>query len=213
MNTLGSLNRDGQDFQRAAVDQKRRPAALIVAVACVLIAAILGGGYFAFFRSPAQNHVGQEQQPKDAPVAVSTEAQIFEDEAIIKGTQAMVGGTVRNISRQPLTELTLELELKRRSDGGTETRKVSLKPQNLAPGEEGKYSLALPRQEFSAAHVKHLSSGARSAFIAFKSAPGAPRPRELPPEPPIRTIITERPSPRPSGEEFINTPDTPTRIP
>ena len=213
MNTLGSLNRDVQDFQRPDADQKRRPAAFVVAIAAILIAAILVGSYFAFFRSPAQNLAGQEQHQNDAPVAVSTEAQIFEDEAIIKGTQAVVGGTVRNISRESLTELTLELELKRRSDGSTETRKVSLKPQNLAPGEEGKYSLTLPRQEFSGAQVKHLTSGARAAYIVFKTAPGARRPRELPPEPPTRTIITERPSPRPTGEEFINTPDTPTRVP
>ena len=213
MNTLGSLNRDGQDFQRPAADQKRRPTTLAVAVAALLLAAILVGGYFAFFRSPAESPAGQGQQRKDAPVALSTEAQIFEDEAIIKGTQAVVGGRVRNISREPLTELSLELELKRRSDGSTETRKVSLKPQNLAPGEEGKYSLTLPRQEFSGAQVKHLSSNARSALIVFKTSPGARRPRELPTEPPTRTVITERPSPRPSGEEFINTPDTPTRVP
>jgi hypothetical protein len=213
MNTLGSLKRDEQDFQPSALERKDRPKAIIVAVACVLLAAILVGSYFAFFQSPAPNPAGQEQQQKDAPAAVATEVQIFEDEAIIKGSQAVVGGKVRNISRERLADLSLELELKRRSDNSTEIRKVSLQPNDLAPGEEGKYSLTLPRHEFSGAQVKHLRSAARSALIVFKTAPGARRPRELPPEPQTRTIITQRPSPRPSGEEFINTPDTPTRVP
>ena len=177
MNTLGSLNKDGQDFQPSALERKPKSTALIAAVVCISAAAILAVSYFAFFRAPAQSPSVQEQKQKDAPVAVSTEAQIFEDEAIIKGTQAIVGGTVRNISREPLAELSVELELKRRSDGGTEIRKVSLKPQNLAPGEEGKYYLTLPRQEFSGAQVKHLRSDARPALIVFKSAPGARRPR------------------------------------
>ncbi|HEX8493290.1 MAG TPA: hypothetical protein VF658_10650 [Pyrinomonadaceae bacterium] len=184
-----------------------------MALACALIAAILVASYFVFFRSPAQNTAGGEQRQNDAPVAVSTEAQIFEDEAIIKGSQAVVGGKVRNISREPLNDLSLELELKRRSDNSTEIRKVALQPNHLAPGEEGKYSITIARHEFSGAQVKHLKSAVRSTLIVFKTAPGARRPRELPPEPPTRTIITERPSPRPTGEEFINTPDTPTKVP
>ncbi len=208
------MNEDGQGFGRSELNRNRRPTAFIITGVCLLLASILGGVYFAFLRSAAQKPASREQQrEKEAPVAVSTEAQIFEDEAMIKGTRAVVGGTVRNISSAPLSDLSLELELKRRGDGSTEIRKVSVEPSDLAPGQEGKYSLSLPRQEFSGTQIKSLRSAARSSLIAFKTAPGARRPKELPAEPPTRTVIIQRPSPRPKGEEFINTPDTPTRVP
>jgi hypothetical protein len=214
MNTLGSLNEDGQGFGRSGLNRRRRPSAFIIAVVCLLVALISGVVYFAFLRSAAQGSASQEQRrEKEAPAAASTEAQIFEDEAMIKGSDAVVGGTVRNISGAPLNDLSLELELKRRGDGGTEIRKVPVEPNNLAPGQEGKYALRLPRQEFSGTQIKSLRSAARSSLIAFKTAPGARRPKELPTEPPTRTVIIQRPSPRPKGEEFINTPDTPTRVP
>lgn len=213
MNTLGSLNKTGQDFERPDVEQKRRPLPAIAAIVCLAIVGLLALSYFLFFRQPVQNPAGQEQQAKAASAATSTEAQIFEDEPTLKDTQAVVGGTVRNISQQPLDNLSLELELKRRADGSTEVRSVDVKPNNLAPGEEGKYSLALPRQEFSGTQIKHLKSASRPAFIVFKTSPGARRPRELPTEPPTRTVNVPAPKPRSNGEEFINTPDAPTRVP
>jgi hypothetical protein len=212
MNTLGSLKDNKQDFQRPLLEQRRQSSGFTLAVVCLLIAAIVGFTYFAFFRQTAQSPAGEARQQKEAPV--STEAQIFEDEPVPKGSQAIVGGTVRNISREPLRDLSLELELKRRVDGSTELRTVAVEPNDLAPGEEGKYTLTLQRQEFSETQIKRLKSNARSEQIVFKTAPGAPRPKELPHEPPTRTIIVQRPSStRPKGEEFINTPDTPTKIP
>jgi hypothetical protein len=212
MNTLGSLKDNKQDFGRPILEPGRRPAGFIAAVVCLLIAALLGFTYLAFFRNPPQSLTGEGQQ-QQTPAAVSTEAQIFEDEPVLKDSQAVVGGTVRNISRESLHDLSLELELKRRADGSTELREVAIEPNDLAPGEEGKYSLTLPRQKFSETQIKRLRSNARSALIVFKTAPGARRPKELPPEPPTRTIIVQRPSSRPKGEEFINTPDTPTKVP
>jgi hypothetical protein len=214
MNTLGSLNKTGRDFERPEIEQTRRPLASIAAIICLVIIGLSALSYFLFFRQPAPSPVSTGQQAKAATAATSTEAQIFEDEPSLKDTQAVVGGTVRNISQEPLNNLSLELELKRRSDGSTEVRTVEVKPGNLAPGEEGKYSLALPRQEFSGTQIKHLKSAARAAFIAFKTAPGARRPRELPNEPPTRTVNVPAPKPRSTtGEDFINTPDAPTRVP
>jgi hypothetical protein len=207
------LNKTGHDFQRPELEPQRRSLPLIVGALCLLAALIAGLCYFLFFRQAAQPLASQEQQEKAQPAAASTEAQIFENEPILKDSQAVIGGTVRNISREPLKNLSLELELKRRSDGVAETRTVSIEPSNLAPGEEGKYSFTLPRQEFSGTQIKHLRSAARSSLVAFKTAPGARRPRELPPEPTVRTINVPRPSPRSTNEEFINTPDAPTRVP
>jgi hypothetical protein len=211
MNTLGSLNKTGQDFERPEREATRRPLALIAGIA--LLALVSALSYFLFFRQAAQPPANREQQEQAQPPAASTEAQIFENEAVLKDSQAVISGTVRNISRESLKNLSLELELKRRSDGSIETRTISVEPSTLAPGEEGKYSFKLPRQEFSGTQIKHLKSAARSSVIAFKTAPGARRPRELPPEPPTRTVNVPRPSPRSNGEEFINTPDAPTRVP
>lgn len=212
MNTLGSLNENRRDFERSEAEHGRRPAAILIAVACLIVVALIAASYFIFFRQPAQSPAAQEQSKRDAPAAASTEAQIFEDEPVIKGSDAVVGGRVRNISREPLRDLSLELELKRRSDGSSETRTVTVEPNDLAPGAEGKYSISLPREGFSQTQIKHLKSAARTAFVIFKTAPGAPRPREMPNEPPTRTITIQRPSPRSKSEEFINTPDSPTKV-
>lgn len=212
MNTLGSLNDNRRDFERSEPEHGRQPTTILVVV-CLIIAAILAASYFIFFRQTAQSPATQEQSKKDAPQAASTEAQIFEDEPVIKGSNAIVGGRVRNISRESLRDLSLELELKRRSDGSTETRTVAVEPNDLAPGAEGKFSVSLPRDGFSQTQIKRLKSAARPAVVLFKTAPGAPRPREMPTEPPTRTITIQRPSPRSTkGDEFINTPDSPTKV-
>lgn len=214
MSTLGSLNNREQGFQRPLSEQKRRAVAFKVAAFCLLFAVIIATGYFLFFRQDAENPASPERRTQETPTAISTEAQVFEDEAIIKDSKAVIGGTVRNISGEKLTDLSLEVELKRRADGTFETRTVAIEPDDLAPGQEGKFSLTLPRQEFSGTQIKRLKSAARASLIVFKSSPGAPRPKEPPPEPPTRTTVTiERPSTRSKGEEFINTPDTPTRVP
>lgn len=212
MNSLRSLNSGDQDFQHPDLEQKRRPLVLIAVAVSLLTAAILAIGYFFIFYPTAQNPV-EEQNAKSAVPTVATEAQIFEDEPVLKDSQVVISGKVRNISRESLNDLSLELELKRRSDSSLEVRSIEIEPNDLAPGGEGKYALVLPRKEFSGTQIKHLKSAARSTLIAFKTAPGTPRPKELPPEPPTRTVIIQRPSPRSKGEEFINTPDTPTRVP
>jgi hypothetical protein len=213
MNILGNLNEPGQDFQRPAHEPKRRTAAASIIAACLLLGALIGIGYLLFFRNAEQKTTRQEQRQSDAPAPVVTEAQILEDEPILKDSKAVIGGTVRNLSRESLNNLSLDIELKRRSDGSTEVRAVPVEPKTIAPGAEGKYSFLIARQEFSGTQIKRLKSSNRSALIVFKTVPGARRPKELPTEPPTRVVTVERPSPRPSGEEFINTPDTPTRVP
>lgn len=212
MNTLGNLNDSQQDFQPSILEQNRRPVVAFLAIAVVLIVAILVGSYFLFFRQTQPTLAGQQPPQNQAPTATSTEVQIFEDEPVVKDSQAVVSGTVRNISRSPLTGLSLEFELKRRNGGNTEERQVLVVPNDLAPGAEGKYTFNIARQEFSETQIKHLKSTARTAFIPFKTAMGARRPKELPPQQQTRTIIIQRPSTRSKGEEFINTPDTPIKV-
>jgi hypothetical protein len=143
-------------------------------------------------------------------VVAPPEAQIFEDEARLKGSEAIITGTIRNISDKKLEDLSLEMELKRRKDQATERRQINVEPASLDPGAEGRYSLSLRSSEWSGARALSLNSARRPETIAFKSAVGARRQPERLPQGNPKIVV---PRPRPKGDEFINTPDTPTRIP
>lgn len=185
------------------------------AIACALAVAValLVGYRFLRARQLAGVRAAQGVEPA-AKVAAPPEAQIFEDEARLKGSQALITGTVRNISDRRLEALSLELELKRRDkEQDVERRKVSVEPADLAPGQEGRYTLSLPSSEWSGARLLNLNSGRRAESIAFKSAVGARRPPERLPQGSPKVVVVPRPKPKGGGEEFINTPDNPIRIP
>jgi len=183
------------------------------AIACALaVAAALLVGY-RYLRARQLASVRAAQQAElDSKVVAPPEAQIFEDEARLKGSDALITGTIRNISDKRLEALSLEMELKRRGNAqAVERRKVNVEPADLAPGEEGRYSLSLPSSEWSGARLLNLNSERRTEAIAFKSAVGARRPPERLSQGSPKIVVVPRPKPK--GEEFINTPDNPTRIP
>lgn len=184
----------------------------VSAIVCALaVAAALVFGYrFLHARQLARVRVVQQTEQalkRSAP----PEAQIFENEAKLKGSEALITGTIRNISDEKLEALSLEIELKRRTAQNTERRRIDIEPADLGPGEEGRYSLSLLSSEWSGARVLSLNSARRNGAIAFKTAVGARRqPERLPQGNPKIVLV---PKPKPKGEEFINTPDTPIRIP
>jgi len=183
------------------------------AIACALaVAAALLVGY-RHLRARQLARVRAAQPTEQASKIVAPpEAQIFEDEARLKGSQAVITGTIRNISDKRLEALSLEMELKRRGNSqAVERRKVEVEPADLAPGEEGRYTLSLVSSDWSGARVLNLNSERRTEAIAFKSVVGARRPPERLPQGSPKIVVVPRP--RPKGEEFINTPDNPTRIP
>jgi hypothetical protein len=185
----------------------------IGAIACALaVAAALLVGYRSLRARQLARVRAAQQVELGSKAATPPEAQIFEDEARLKGSHAVITGTIRNISDKKLEALSLEMELKRRGNGqDAERRKVNVEPANLAPGEEGRYTLSLLSSEWSGARVLNLNSERRTEAIAFKSAVGARRPPERLPQGSPKVVVVPRP--RPKGEEFINTPDNPTRIP
>lgn len=185
----------------------------IGAIACALaVAAALLIGY-RFLRARQLESVRAAQPATQASkIAGPPEAQIFEDEARLKGSDAIISGTIRNISDKKLEDLSLEMELKRRTAAQTtEKRQISVEPSSLEPGAEGRYSLSLRSSEWSGARVSSLNSARRTETIAFKSALGARRQPERLPQGSPKVVVVPRP--RQKGEEFINTPDNPTRIP
>ncbi len=182
---------------------------LIGVVAALMVTAGLLGGY-ALLR---QRH-GQQVEAAKLAAAVpaplpkgSPKAQIFVDEAMLKGDQTIVGGTVRNVSAGDLQNLSVKLELKRRKDGTAELASVPVTPQDLKPEQEGRYSLQLHSAHYSMVKLVSLQSGNDSALVVFTSLPGQKRPPE---KIQGRTVVGGR-SGSPDG--FLNSPDNPMRVP
>jgi hypothetical protein len=144
-----------------------------------------------------------KQKKQERPV----EAHVFEDEALLKGSQALIGGTVRNISGKRLENLSVELELRRRDGSGTETRELPVTPQTLEPGAEGRYTLTIPSRDWSSSHLSSLRCGSPPDEVAFKSEVGARRPPERIPEGREKIVIVPRAKPR-HGDDYLNTPET-----
>lgn len=180
------------------------PALLAIA----LTVGLLGGFFYLRGRNERQLAALRAETEKAKAVAPPV-AQIFQDDVRLAGGQAVVGGTVRNISGEKLEGLSVEIELKSRTGGGIEVRQVSVEPRDLQPGEDGKYSLQVVPKAWSGVRVARLTSEARGGEIPFKPELGARRPAEGRPAP---KVVVE-PRARQKGDDFINTPDTPIRIP
>jgi hypothetical protein len=177
-----------------------------------LTAALLAGYMFLRWRHAERmrkEQAAQTQPAKPAPVPV---LQVFLDDAMIKGSSAVLGGTLVNISKEKLTGLSVELELKRRKDGSSEMRTINVEPRDLEPEQQGRYSLSVPSGEYRESRVLQIKSDNHSGEMAFKTAPGAQRPPERLPQTGKTIIVKPAPS-RGKGEEFINTPDNPVRVP
>ena len=203
---------ESHDFE---TESRRSPLFLLISAVCAL--AVTGGllaGYIYLQRRNAERTRAAQQAmaTPEKPPAIPPQAQVYEDEAMIKGAQAVIGGTVRNISNEKLSDLSVELELTRRKDASKELRTLSLEPKDLAPDQQGRYSLSVLKRDYRTVHLVRLKSGAGAAEVAFKTAPGAQRPPESPPKK-TETVIVNQSSPRKgTGEEFINSPDNPGTI-
>ena len=184
---------------------------IVVGVLCaVLLTAALFGGYLYLRKRHARETAARElAEANQFKPVLPPKAQIYVDDAMMKGGQTIIGGTVQNISGEQLSDLSVEINLTRRKDGFRETKVIPLEPHDLAPEEQGRYSFAVIAQDYSTARVLGLKSGSLKAQIPFKTLPGAQRPPEKTPE--GKTIVVSKPRRR--GEEFLNTPDNPAKVP
>ncbi|MGI8997114.1 MAG: hypothetical protein ACR2GW_10665 [Pyrinomonadaceae bacterium] len=178
------------------------------AVVCALLLTVsLLLGYL-FLRQRHNRRIEAEKQAQLTAQQVSPPiAHIKENEARLKGSEAILSGTISNISNQKIEKLSLEFELKQRGGSGTEHRTIEVAPPNLNPGEEGHYSFAIASKEWSSARIVHLRDGRND--ITFKTSLGDKRPAERTPQNP-KVVVAPRPKPK--GEGFINTPDNPIPI-
>lgn len=186
-------------------EEKRHGRRLIVGLLCALIltGTVLGG--YLYLR---KRH--ERQVTAAAAVEIKKKAprvEVFVDDATVNGKTTVLSGTLHNISTEPLRNLAVELKLRKRLGSGIESRVVAADPKELAPDGKARYSIDLPVQDYISATFFRVISG--DADVAFKALPGEARP---PLEAPAsKSVIVQRPTPR--GEQFINTPNTPGRVP
>jgi hypothetical protein len=193
------------------VEEKSATGLKLLAVLCALaVTAIVFAGYTYLRKRTAQQRLAATaaEAPSAAVPKGPPKAHILVDEALLKGGQTIIGGTVKNISTEKLSGLTVELELRRRKDGSLEQTSAALDPNDLDPDQEGRYVLKLPAQQYLSVRLTGLKAGADSAQLAYTTASGQKRPPERI-EPKVITV------PRPGGRggEFLNSPDNPARVP
>ena len=191
-------------------DTQTRGLTLVAALAALLITGLVFAGFLVLRKRHQQQTLAAEQAqaPRPSEAKGPIKAQIFVDDALLKGDQTVLGGTVRNISNENLSNVTVDLELIRRKDGGSHKTSVPVEPTQLSPQQEGRYSLQLRSADYSAAKLAGLHGGANSAALAYAAAPGQKRPPE---KLESKTIIVNPPGRSKGG--FLNSPDNPGRVP
>jgi hypothetical protein len=179
-----------------------------------LLAAVLFSGCQQKKVAPAsvgENKTATVSQSPPTATQTAPEANVYVDEAMLARPYAIIGGTVENVGAERLEKLSVEIELRRRGDGGVERREVAVEPGVLEKGKQGRFRLKVLSQEWSGSRVVSLRSGARTQELAYKTLPGAKRPPEKVEN---KTVVVLPPARKKSdGGDFINTPDNPYRVP
>jgi len=129
---------------------------VVAGISALVITALVLAGY-ALLRhrhaqqsaSTALSSVSLPAEPRKPPKAL-----VMVDDALLQGSKTIIGGTVRNTSTEKLEGLSVEVELKRRKDGGVEKQLIVLNPSQLDPEQEGRYSLELKAQDYGSARRK-----------------------------------------------------------
>lgn len=213
--------REVSDYSRSAPsdellltvgDERNRGFAVkLGAAACaLLLTGMLLGGYFYLRGRNVQNIHARQQAAQAARESIPPpKAQVFHDEVLLKGSKAVVGGSIRNISDATLEELNVEIELKSRDGQLSDTRAVKVEPARLSPGDEGRFTLQITSSDWGATRVARLFSAKDGVEIPFRPEVGARRPPERVPSPKV-IVVPRRKS---KGDDFLNTPDNPIRIP
>jgi hypothetical protein len=181
---------------------------LLAAVCAVAVTAILLVGY-AYFRKYHAQRVLQNATP---PVAQTLHkgpalAHVVVDEPTLEGSMTTVGGVVKNVSNQPLSGVSVTLELRRRKDGKHEETVLAVTPGDLQPQQEGSYAAKFSIDDFASVKLTGVQADPQATEIVYTAAQGKKRlPERLQPQ-----VIVGKRSGKPG--EFINTPDNPGRVP
>lgn len=188
-------------------EEKRHGRRLLVGLLCALIltGTVLGG--YLYLRKRHERQVAAATAVENKKKAAKVE--VFVDDATVNGKTTLLSGTLHNISNEPLRNLAVELQLRKRLGSGVETRTIAADAKELPPDGTARYNLEVPVADYISATFFRVVTGDDRAGVAFKALPGAARPPLDAPA--SKSVIVNRPAPR--GEEFINTPNTPGRVP
>jgi hypothetical protein len=183
---------------------------LVAALCALLVTAIMFAGFIYLRKRSAQQRlaaIAAQAPPSDVPKGPA-KAHILVDDALLKGRQTIIGGTVKNISSENLSGLAVALELRRRKDGSLEQTSAAVEPSDLEPDQEGRYVLKLPAQQYISVRLVGLKGGADSVMLPYTTASGQKRPPEK-----VGAKMVTVPRPGPREGEFLNSPDKPARVP
>lgn len=194
--------------QAATQQQDSTKRKLLATVCAVAVTAILLAGY-AYFR---KFHAQQVLENATPPVAETAHkgpalAHVVMDEPTLEKGMTTVGGVVKNISNQPLSGVSVTLELRRRKDGKNEQTVLAVTPGQLQPQQEGSYAAKVSIEEFASVRLASVQADPQSSEIVYTASQGKKRPPErLQPQ-----VVVGRRTTKPG--DFINTPDNPGRVP
>jgi hypothetical protein len=195
--------------EEAIAREKESTRRKLLGVVCALaITALLLVGYAFIRRFHAQQILANQTPPpviETGPKGPAV-AHILVDEPLLDRGVTTIGGVVKNISQEQLSGLAIDLQLNRRN-GEKEQKLVPVGPVTLQPQEEGTYILKLPASQYSSVTLLGLRADPDAKQVAFTKSPG----RQRPPERLQPKTVVVRKSGRPG--EFLNTPDTPARVP
>ena len=188
-------------------EEKRHGRRLLIGLLCALLltGTVLGG--YLYLRKRHERQVAANLEVENKKKAPKVE--VFVDDATVNGKTTLLGGTLHNISNERLRHVAVELQLRRRLGSGVETRAVTPDTTDLPPDGKARYTLELPVQNYISVTFLRVIAGDDRAEVAFKALPGIPRPPLE--SPAAKTVIVNRPTPR--GEQFINTPNNPGKVP
>ena len=195
--------------QAIAREQESNKRKLLAVVCAVAVTAVLLVGYGYIRKYHAQKVLTNNTPPpvvETGPKGPALAHVVIDEPSLSKG-MTTIGGVVKNISKQELTNLSVVIELRRRKDGGLEETVLPVTPTQLQPEQEGSYSVTMPAQNVASIRLVGVKADPQSALIAYSSSQGKKRtPERLEP----RTVVVKR-----SGKpgEFLNSPDNPGRVP
>ena len=195
--------------QAIAREQESNKRKLLAAVCAVAVTALLLVGYGYIRKYHAQKVIANNTPPpvvETGPKGPALAHVVIDEPSLSKG-MTTIGGVVKNISKQELTNLSVVIELRRRKDGRLEESVLPVTPAQLQPEQEGSYSVTMPAQNVASIRLMGVQADPQSALIAYSSSQGKKRtPERLEP----RAVVVKR-----SGKpgEFLNSPDNPGRVP
>lgn len=195
--------------EQAAIQQHDSTRRKLLAVVCaVAVTAILLAGYTYFRKYHAQRVLQNATPPvAEVPHKGPALAHVVIDEPTLEKGMTTVGGIVKNISNQPLSGVSVTLELRRRKDGKSEQTVLAVTPGQLQPQQEGSYAARVSIDEFASVKLASVQADPQSTVIVYTASQGKKRPPErLQPQ-----VVVGKRTTKPG--DFINTPDNPGRVP